>query len=220
MQFQNDHDTYFSGRSVTASYSILIPGMNFTCDDTITRVTVGGVILLGNQTMKLRIWRETAANTRKKMYRKSDKIIDLVPDICEYENNSQYTKTCQLMDGNEISVGRGDILGIELPPSKDADFELHSVPAPPLMNYIFEGTNLSPMVNLNDRPRSDIIQMTPLIFIMLRRDSGTSDQSMSHVHLTNITTLVSTTMSMSPSAATGHEGKCTMMSVTIVHHNI
>ena len=97
----------------------------------------------------------------------------MAPDICDYENNRRYT--CPLMDGNEISVESGDILGIELPPSEDADFELHSVPAPPRMNYIFEGTNLSSTVNLNDRSWSNVIRITPLIFIMLRmnrRDSG------------------------------------------------
>ena len=162
MQFRgNDRASYFSNRSVTASYSILIPDMKFTCNANITRVTVGGEMRSGNQTMKLRIWKKTA---RSKIYRKSEEVIDLAPDICDYENNRRYT--CPLMDGNGISVECGDILGIELPPSEDADFELHSVPAPRLKNNIFEGTNLSSRVNLNDRIK--LIRTTPLIFIMIR----------------------------------------------------
>ena len=43
----SDRNNYFSGRPFAAS--ILIPGMNFTCDGTITNVTVGGVMRSGNQ---------------------------------------------------------------------------------------------------------------------------------------------------------------------------
>ena len=70
-QVQNDRASYFSDRSVTASYSVLIPGMKFTCNANITRVRVGGEMQLGNQTMKLRIWKKTA---RSKIYRKSEEI--------------------------------------------------------------------------------------------------------------------------------------------------
>ena len=79
--------------------------------------------------------------------------------------------TLQLMGRKEISVERGDILGIEIPPSDVANFELHSVPAPGLINYIFRGTNLHSRVDLNDSIRE--IEVQPLILFGIRwRDSG------------------------------------------------
>jgi hypothetical protein len=166
MQFQTDHgtgrSTYFSNRSVAAS--ILIPGMTFTCDATITRVTVGGVVQSGkNQSIKLCIWKKKDQMT----YYKSEEIIVLTSNICDYdENEIQYS--CQLkMGGKQISVERGDILGIELPSSDDTDFELHSVPAG-LKNFIFEDTNFT---TIDLRNKSKEIKVRPLIIIML--DSGT-----------------------------------------------
>ena len=170
MQFRlgNNRDRYFSDRAVAASYSILIPDMKFTCDGTIARVTVGGVLQAGkNQSIKLCTWKENA--TKPGIYHKSEEIIDLAPDTCDY-NNSNGRYMCRLMGRNRISVECGDILGIELPPSEDADFELNSVPAPPLMNYIFEGTNLSSTVNLYKRIGE--IRMRPLIMLRINTDSG------------------------------------------------
>ena len=162
MQFRDRSTSYFSGRSVADSYSVLIPGMKFTCNAKITRVIVGGVRRSGNERMKLRIWKENA--TRPRIYHKSEEIIDLIPDICDYDNsNGRYV--CRLMGRNQISVEPGDMLGIELPPSEDADFELYSVPAPLLLNYIFEGTNLSSMVNLCKRIGE--INMRPLIMVRI-----------------------------------------------------
>ena len=168
---QNGRDTYFSGRSAAVSYTVLIPGMKFTCNANITRVRVGGVMRSGNQRMKLRIWKQHSLTPR--IYRKSEDIIDLAPDnaciLCNY-NNRRYT--CLLMGENQISVEPGDILGIELPPREDADFVLHSFPAPGLMNYIFEGTNLSSTVWLRNRSR--VIKM-PRPLVMLRISTGQGD---------------------------------------------
>ena len=166
MQFQNNRESYFSNRFVAAS--ILIPDMNFTCDSTIVTVTVGGVLQTGkNQSIKLCTWKKNASMPR--IYHKSQEIIDLAPDICDYKNNRRYS--CS-MGGNQISVKSGDILGIELPPSEDADFELNSLLAPPLMNYIFEGTNLSSTVDLCNM--SKIITVQPLIMLEISQgDSGT-----------------------------------------------
>ena len=158
---QNGHNTYFSGSSFAAS--ILIPGMNFTCDGTITRVTVGGVMRSGNQTMKLkfRIWKKNA--TEPGIYHRSGKAIALA-----LSNNMCKNRRCtlQIMGRKQISVEPGDILGIEVPPRDDADFELHSVSAPGLTNYIFRGTNLHSRVDLNDSIRE--IEVQPLILFGIR----------------------------------------------------
>ena len=148
--------------------SILIPGMNFTCDGTITRVTVGGMRRSGNQTMKLkfRIWKKNA--TEPGIYHRSGKAIALAVNsiMCKIRRC-----TLQLMGVKQISVEPGDILGIEVPPHDDADFELHSVPAPGLTNYIFRDTNLRSRVDLDDSIRE--IEVQPLILFGIRwRDSG------------------------------------------------
>ena len=168
MQFRNDRDrstSYFSDRSVAASYSILIPGMKFTCNGTITKVTVGGVMRSGNQRMKLklRIWKENA--NKLGIYHRSGKEIVLAL-------NNMCNERCmfQLMSEKQISVEPGDILGIELPPSEDADYELHSVPAPWLTNYIFKATNLPSTVDLCKR--IDETKEKPLIMFEINRDSG------------------------------------------------
>ena len=114
--------------------SRLIPGMNFTCNGTITRVIVGGVMRSGNQKkLKLHIWKEDA--TEPGIYHRSGKaiVLALSNNMCNGQNRRC---TLQLMGGEQISVEPGDILGIEVPPSDDADFELHSVPMPGLMNYV------------------------------------------------------------------------------------
>ena len=142
--------------------------MNFTCDGTITRVTVGGVILSGNQTMKLkfRIWKENT--TEPRIYHRSGKEI-----VLAVNSNMCKSRRCtvQLTGVKQISVEPGDILGIEVPPHDDTDFELHSVPAPGLTNYIFRCTNLRSRVDLNDSIRE--IEIQPLIMFGIRwRDPG------------------------------------------------
>ena len=162
-------NTYFSGRSF-AVYSILIPGMNFTCDGTITRVIVGGMRRSGKnkKKVKLCIWKENA--TEPGIYHRSGKAIALAlnNNMCNERNRRC---TLQLMEEKQISVESGDLLGIEVPRSNAADFELNSVPMPGLMNYIFS-SNQHSMVNLSDR--MDVIEEQPLIMFRLnRRDSGT-----------------------------------------------
>ena len=56
-------------------------------------------------------------------------------DIYEYE--------CTLKKNEQISVKSGDILGIKLPPSHNANFELYSVTESGLTNYIFEQDHFS-----------------------------------------------------------------------------
>jgi hypothetical protein len=211
MQFQTDHgtgrSTYFSNRSVAAS--ILIPGMTFTCDATITRVTVGGVVQSGkNQSIKLCIWKKKDQMT----YYKSEEIIVLTSNICDYdENEIQYS--CQLKMGEkQISVERGDILGIELPPSDDTDFELHSVPDrdPRLTNYvyIFEDTNFT-TIDLHNKRKE--IKVGPLIMLKTSMgDSGTIIFIMTRHDIVDLLIechiTLAESMSMSPSTAADFEG--------------
>ena len=165
-EFQNcvhrDEQSYFNRTR-------LIPGMNFTCNGTITNVTVGGV-MRGNQRMKsvrIKFWKESAIQPG--IYHKSNKtiVLALKRNMC---NRQDRQCMLRLMDKKQISVEPGDILGIEVPPRDDADFELHSVSAPGLTNYIFKGTNHS-RVDLNDRIMETEVQPL-IIFGMRSRDSG------------------------------------------------
>jgi hypothetical protein len=152
--------------------------MKFTCNGTITNVTVGGMMRSGkNQKMKLllRIWKENA--TEPGIYHKSEGTIVLALNnmtLCN-KQNKQYI--CQLMGRKQVSVEPGDILGIEVPPSDAADFGLHSVSVPgPMTNYIFKGTNLPSTVNLCKRINE--IEVRPLIMFGINRtrvDSGIHD---------------------------------------------
>lgn len=141
--------------------------MNFTCDGIITNVTVGGhgVIQPGrslNQRIKLRIWKENA--TDPGVYHRSKKTIFLELSTCHSnEQNKRRFYVCRLRVGKQVSVEPGDILGIELPPRDVTDFELHSVSAPGMTNYIFRGTILPPMVDLCDR--NGEIRVQPLILL-------------------------------------------------------
>ena len=60
---------------------------------------------------------------------------------------------CTLKENFRVEVQAGDILGLELPPTDDQDFEVHftSASGGPV-NYVFQGQVLS-SVELADRER-------------------------------------------------------------------
>ena len=144
--------------------------MNFTCNGTITNVIVGGV-MRGKQRMKsvrIKFWKESTIEPG--IYHESQKTIVLAlnKNMC---NKQDRQCMFRLMGKKQISVEPGDILGIEVPQQNDADFELHSVSAPGLTNYIFRGTNLRSRVDLDDSIME--IEVQPLIMFGMRsRDSG------------------------------------------------
>ena len=117
--------------------------------------------------LKLRIWKENA--TEPGIYHRSGKEIVLARN-----NNNVMCRnrrcTLQLMEKKQISVEPGDILGIEIPPSDVANFQLHSVRAPGLTNYIFKTTDLPSTVNLCKRIGE--IKMRPLIMLGINTNSG------------------------------------------------
>ena len=125
----------------------LIPGMNFTCNGTITGMTVVGEKRSnGSQRMKLNVWREDESG----FFYKAEEF-SLSPDICRKFENYNKVFNCQLSVKMRVSVGPGDILGIELPRQNVANFELYSVPESGLTNYIFYGRkhNFSHAIDLS-----------------------------------------------------------------------
>ena len=146
----------------------LIPGMNFTCNGTITRVTVAGETQpAGRQGIKLNVWRE---NESGHFYKCGQGIV-LSSDICRKFQNYDNAFECRLSMRTRLSVESGDILGIEVPRRDAANFELYSVSARGLTNYIFNGNNLHPTVDLCDRINE--AEVRPLIMLgITRMDQG------------------------------------------------
>ena len=125
----------------------LIPSMRFTCSGTIVALIITGRRQInGTQDPKLQIWRENKA-AQCGSYQK------LVPEIILHGTScSNITHIvpgrvfhCALEQSFHVSVQFGDILGIELPPTNDANFDLYFTDGGPV-NYIFQ-RQLSSTVN-------------------------------------------------------------------------
>ena len=95
---------------------------------------------------------------------KSELEIVLSSGICTKEENSY---VCRLPVSMRISVECGDILGIELPRRRNANFELYSVSEPVLTSYIFKRDFIS-TIDLSNTNETALLQ--PLI--RLRVNSG------------------------------------------------
>ena len=142
----------------------LIPGMNFTCNGTITRVIVAGEKRPnGNRAMKLNVWREDENG----LFYKSEQEIVLSSSICDKLENFNRAFNCQLPKRMRVSVGPGDILGIEQPPQNTAIFELYSVFEPSLPNYIFRRNLPSTCIDLSSMHSVLANSMQPLIRIVI-----------------------------------------------------
>ena len=153
----------------------LIPDMNFTCSGTIVRVTVAGMSKKINDginqrnrsAMNLQIWRENT--TKNGRYHKAEDIS--LPSVCKMNmlkkrvsrmcNGIGVYYECTLWMNMKISVESGDILGIKLPPRRNANFELYFTESL-LTNYIFERA-LPSTIDLSSRINETAVR--PLITI-------------------------------------------------------
>ena len=155
----------------------LIPDMNFTCSGTIVRVIVAGMPIKFNDgisprprsAMNLQIWRENT--TKLGRYHKAEDIS--LPSVCKMNtrmlkkrvsgmcNGIGVCYECTLRMNMKISVESGDILGIKLPPRRNANFELYFTESL-LTNYIFERA-LPATIDLSSRINETAVR--PLITI-------------------------------------------------------
>jgi hypothetical protein len=120
----------------------LFPDLRFGCNGTIVRVIVAVMNRGGTGVPKIQIWRED--ENQYGVYYKP------YPDIPIFDNSSNRmcirrrrdsaTRRfrCTLNDDYQLSVQPGDILGLELPPRDDVDFNIYFTPGGPV-SYIFEG---------------------------------------------------------------------------------
>ncbi len=102
----------------------------------------------GQHSPKLQIWREDKAQTG--IYYRQGADIPIVDDnpACILDRRSGGISRCMLNETFQISVQPGDILGLELPPRDNIDFDIYFTTGGPV-SYIFEG-KLNSTVNISE----------------------------------------------------------------------
>lgn len=149
----------------------IIPDLKFTCDGVITQFTVGGRGRPGLQDPKIQVWRKCL--NQPGTYFKPVPDIAVNATVCNTsaDNNVMLSAgvfRCTLKDVFRVKVRTGDILGVELPPMDDQDFEVHFIntnEAP--VNYVFQGQIVSAAVladresEVKDQPQINITLVPP-----------------------------------------------------------
>ena len=127
--------------------------------------TVTGKTRNGKMDPKIQIWRENKAQCGTYYKPVADIVIESTScnNFTTLSDPSQAAKTylCSLKTSAVVSVQIGDILGIELPPRNDSDFELYFTIGG-TMNYIFQ-QQLSSTVQLAMRVRVSVSEDLPQI---------------------------------------------------------
>ena len=126
----------------------LFPDLRFGCNGTIVRMVVAVDNKRGQHSPKLQIWREDKAQTG--IYHRQGAEIQIIDDnpACIRDRRSHDVFQCTLNEMYYISVQPGDILGLELPPRNNVDFDIYFTPGGPT-SYIFEGKHNS-TVNISE----------------------------------------------------------------------
>lgn len=118
----------------------------------------------GRQSPKIKIWRES--KTESGIYYRHGPDIPVVGDssVCIRHHLGGGLFWCTLNETWQVSVQPGDILGLELPPENDDDFDIYFKSGGP-QNYVFEGqrdcsVDISEAVNQsNDLPQINFVVM-------------------------------------------------------------
>lgn len=137
--------------SSSSAITRLIPDLKFTCDGIITQFTVGGRGRPGSKDPMIQVWRE--CGNQPGTYFKPVTDIALNAIVCDGGENmlSMGVFQCTLEEAFRVEVQAGDILGLELPPTDNQDFEVHFTNASGgPVNYVFQGQVLS-IAELADR---------------------------------------------------------------------
>ena len=126
----------------------LFPDLKFGCSGKIVRFTVAVVNRNGQQRPKLQTWRPIG--TQLGVYYKPGPdipILDSSP-MCLRDRRGGGIFRCTLNETFQVSVQPGDIIGLELPPQNDDDFDIYFTEQGP-ENYVFED-RLTSTVNLSE----------------------------------------------------------------------
>ena len=148
--------------------TILIPDMNFTCNGTLAGFAFVGINRHdGDQDPKIQIWRKNSSEPG--FYYKIGAEIavnisengacdDGLPTIA----NRMYF--CVLKKQFQVLLQPGDILGLELPPAHDNDFDILFTRGEGPMNYLFH-QKLNSTVQLSEN--DSVVQQLPQISFSL-----------------------------------------------------
>jgi hypothetical protein len=138
----------------SSAVTVLIPGMSFTCNQTILAFSFGGINRNGGQQdPMIQIWRENYSIPGN--YYKIERPIpvnnsDVVcaDGLPQTDPSSRRSFLCILNKEYQISVEPGDILGLEIPPTEDDDFDIWFTRGGPI-NYIFNA-RLNSTIDLSE----------------------------------------------------------------------
>lgn len=145
----------------------LFPNLKFGCHGKIVRVRAAVVNRNGEQMPMVQIWRENW--THSGLFFKPGSDIPLVANtsVCARHRLSGGIFRCTLTEAFQVSVQPEDILGLELPPTKDVDFDIKFTTSEGLgtMSYIF-GETLGSAVHISQAVVNDS-NATPQISILV-----------------------------------------------------
>ena len=138
--------------------TILIPGMNFTCNQRILAFYFGGTNRQGEQDPTIQIWRENSSIPGN--YYKIERPIPVnisnivcADGLLQTDPSTRQSYLCILNKDYQVSVEPGDILGLEIPSTDDDDFDILFTRGGPL-NYIFD-TELNSTVKLSENSTTE-----------------------------------------------------------------
>ena len=148
----------------SSTVTVLIPDMNFTCNQTIVAFTVAAANTQGDQDPMIQVWRENSSqphNYYKIGYPIPVKISTAVcaDGLPRIDASNRRLYWCILNKEFQISVEPGDILGIEIPPTEDDDVDIWFTRGGP-PNYVFDG-RLNSTVDLSEN--TTVVQQLPQI---------------------------------------------------------
>ena len=150
-------------RAFNESVTILIPEMNFTCSGTVVGFTVGGWQARGEQDPLIQIWRENLSHPNQGVYYKAAADIAINGTVCENGLSKEPQARifhCNLSESFQVSIQRGGILGLEIPPRKDDEFlVLFADTTKGPLNYVFDGQLLASPISLSNA--SSVNQQLP-----------------------------------------------------------
>ena len=154
--------------------TLILPDMKFTCNGRIVEFTVAGVRQGGAQDPKIQVWRENI--TQPGAYYKPNPDIPVNTSVCDGGLQQLSTNNrlfhCKLGSrAPQVSVQAGDILGIELPPTKEDEFVLWFTrpidKGSRAITYLFEGQLPSTVELSNTGTYINKVQEQPQITITL-----------------------------------------------------
>lgn len=163
----------------------LIPELKFTCEGTITQFVVGGTLQPGSQDPMIQVWREST--TMCGTFVKPVPDIPINSSVCDggASTISEGKYRCTLKEAFRVPVQPGDILGLEIPPTSEDDFELHFTSGGPT-NYVFQNQP-STSTPLSSRSTED--KQQPQIHVVVETTGISSSENVHRLLIADVNVL-------------------------------